>query len=249
MAIDFTVQMIKATVNLEQSLGDGNKRTGSAFFVSAPDPGGRPRIVMVTARHLLRSMPGDEARAGLRFERPDGSWRLRWTPVPVRAAGEPRWTEHPVQDVAVMSLRVPPEIARDAIPLDWLAETDSFTRYDVGPGDEMVTLGYPGGYSANTLGFPILRAGRIASYPLGPLTQFPTFILDFTVIPGHSGGPVFMPEDARRRSGQAPMTRPFVAGVLAQSSDRLDVGFVVHAQFVRETIALMDQAAAPAPAP
>ena len=248
MAIDFTVQMIQATVNFEQSLGNETKRTGSAFFVNAPDPQGRPRTVLVTARHLVQTMPNDQARLGLRFQQPDGAWRLRWSTVQVRVAGIPQWTEHPAQDVAVMTVQVPPEIARAAIPLEWLAQSDTFERYDVGPGDEMVTLGYPGGYSANKLGFPILRAGRIASYPLGPLTEFPTFILDFTVMPGHSGGPVFMPEDARRRSGSSVLSRPFVAGVLSQSSDSLELGFVTHAQFVREAIALMDQSAAPAPA-
>lgn len=245
MAIDFTVQMIQATVNVEQALpGAGVKRTGSAFLVNAPDDAGRPRTVLVTARHLVDSMPGDTARIGLRFQNPDGSWRLRWTPVAVRAGGKPAWTAHPQRDVAVMSLQVPPEIAQAAIPLDWLAKTDTFDTQDIGPGDEMVTLGYPGGYSANKLGFPILRAGRIASYPLTPIDQFPTFILDFTVMPGHSGGPVFMPEDARRRSGLPGLSRPFVAGVLAQSSDSLELGFVTHAQFVREAIVLMDHPAA-----
>lgn len=239
MAADFTVQMINATVAFEQLAEDGTKRAGSAFLVQAPDPKGRPRVVLVTARHHISGMPRDEARIGLRTQAEGGGWSLRWAPVAVRIAGAPQWTEHPTADIAVMTVSVPPEIARNAIPLNWLAGPDTFDKDGVGPGDEMVTLGYPCGYSSNRYGFPILRAGRIASYPLTPVGDFATFILDFTVLPGHSGGPVFMPEDARRGSGRGPI-QPFVAGVLTQSSDLLDLGFVTHAQYVRETIARMD---------
>jgi S1-C subfamily serine protease len=244
MAVDFTVQMITATVNLEQRLDGDLKRTGSAFLVSAPDASGQPQTVMVTARHLMAAMPKAPARLGLRFQTPEGGWRLRWHTVQVRSGDRPLWVQHPTQDVAVISVQVPDEIARAAIPLSWLADADTFARQDVGPGDEMVTLGYPGGYSANKLGFPILRAGRIASYPLTPIRDFPTFTLDFTVMPGHSGGPVFMPEDARRRSGLGGETRPFVAGLLSQSSESLDLGFVTHAQFVREAIDQLNAAGA-----
>jgi S1-C subfamily serine protease len=242
MAADFTVQMINATIAFEQIV-DTTKQAGSGFLVSAPDPQGQPRTVLVTARHHISGMPRDVARIGLRSAAADGSWSLKWTPVNLRVAATPQWTEHPTADVAVMTVSVPPEIAAAAIPLSWLATSETFGEAGVGPGDEMVTLGYPCGYSSNRYGFPILRAGRIASYPVTPAAAFPTFILDFTVLPGNSGGPVFMPEDARRGSGRGPI-RPFVAGVLTQTSDLLDLGFVTHAHYVRETIARMDQVGA-----
>ena len=55
-----------------------------------------------------------------------------------------------------------------------------------------------GRVSADAAGFPILRSGRVASYPLAPASVFPTFLMDFSVFPGNSGGAVFMAQGARR---------------------------------------------------
>jgi hypothetical protein len=109
----------------------------------------------------------------------------------------------------------------------------------------MFALGYPRGLSANKAGFPILRSGRVASYPLGPASRYPTFLLDFAVFAGNSGGPVFIDDGGRRRprAGVPPPTE-FIAGVLTQQvelrSDRLEIGIVTHAAYVREAIALLD---------
>src|SRR5690606_23961859 len=76
------------------------------------------------------------------------------------------------------------------------------------------------------------------------------FLLDFTVFPGNSGGPVFMSEGARRRPG-APEAQEvqFVAGLLTQqvelNNERLEIGIVTHAKYIRETIARMDDPLAP----
>src|SRR4030095_9983299 len=102
----------------------------------------------------------------------------------------------------------------------YLAADDTFTKYRVGAGDEMMALGFPRGLAANQAGFPILRSGRVASYPVAPAKIFPTFLLDFSVFPGNSGGPVSMSEQAHRRSGAdgpaAPQDVEFIAGLLTQ---------------------------------
>ena len=67
----------------------------------------------------------------------------------------------------------------------------------------MMALGFPRGLAANAAGFPILRSGRVASYPIAPAKIFPTFLLDFSVFPGNSGGPVFMTQVDRHRPGDA----------------------------------------------
>jgi hypothetical protein len=79
---------------------------------------------------------------------------------------------------------------------------------------------------------------------------FPTFLMDFSVFPGNSGGPVFMAEGARRRPGSTESQEvQFVAGMLTQqvelSGERLEIGIVTHAKYIRETVALLDKAAGP----
>lgn len=253
MAWDLSVDLIQATVQLEQPLGDGTRTVGTGFLINAPTLDGKPRIVLVTAEHVLEKMPLASARIGFRVQAKDGGWSYSPQPLKIRdGAGHPLWVHHPSRDVAAMVVEAPPEFARAAIPENYLAADDTFSKYQLGPGDEMMALGFPRGLSSNAAGFPILRAGRVASYPLGPSDSVPTFLMDFSVFPGNSGGPVFMSEAARRRPG-ADGVEPvqFIAGILTQQvemdHERLGIGIVTHARYVRETIDMLDGKRPPPP--
>lgn len=249
--MDLTVELINATVQIEQANADGSRTVGTGFLVQAPTPDGTPRVVLVTAAHVFERMAAPQARIGWRFSDAQGAWRYAPAPLEIRDGNRPLWTRHPVRDVAAVSITAPPEFAKAAIPLAWLASETTFDEYAVGPGDEMMGLGFPRGLSSNRAGFPILRYGRIASYPLSPAAAFPTFLIDFTVFPGNSGGPVFMAGAARRRPGVDEAGGPFIAGMLTQqvelNSESLEIGVVTHALYIRETVAMLDQAV-PAPA-
>jgi hypothetical protein len=253
MNVDLSVELMHATVQLEQPLGNGTRTVGTGFLISDTAPDGRPRTVLVTANHVFRMMPGQVARIGYRVANADGSWSYSPQPLPIRdAVGHELWTHHPSRDVAAIVISAPPEFAKAAIPKDYLASDDTFTHYQVEAGDELMALGFPRGLAANQAGFPILRSGRIASYPVAPAKIFPTFLLDFSVFPGNSGGPVFMHNVARRASGDAaqpPQDVEFIAGLLTQqvelNSERLEIGIVTHAKYIRETIDLVDDPAAP----
>jgi hypothetical protein len=253
MHMDLSVELMHATVQLEQPLGNGTRTVGTGFLISEMAPDGSPRTVLVTANHVFQDMPGQVARIGYRTENPDGSWNYSPQPLRIRdAGGHALWTRHPSRDVAAITISAPPEFAKAAIPEDYLASDDTFTKYQVEAGDELMALGFPRGLAANQAGFPILRAGRIASYPVAPAKIFPTFLLDFSVFPGNSGGPVFMHDESRRSAGddsQPPHDVEFIAGLLTQqvqlNNERLEIGIVTHAKYIRETISLLDDPAAP----
>ncbi|WP_395670228.1 trypsin-like serine peptidase [Phenylobacterium sp.] len=249
MDVDLSVDLIHATVQLEQPLGDGTRTVGTGFLISSPSPDGKPRVVLVTANHVLEKMPKANARIGYRISNADGSWNYSPQPLTIRdAKGAPIWTRHPTRDVAAIAITAPPEFAKAAIPADYLAADDTFARFHVGAGDEMMALGFPRGLSANQAGFPILRSGRVASFPVAPAKVFPTFLLDFSVFPGNSGGPVFMADNSRRRPG-AEGEAKFIAGLLTQqvelNNERLEIGIVTHASYIRETLNLVNNPAAP----
>ncbi len=67
MAWDLSVDLIKATVQLEQPLGDGTRTVGTGFLINAPTPDGKPRTVLVTAGHVLDRMPIATAKIGKSF--------------------------------------------------------------------------------------------------------------------------------------------------------------------------------------
>lgn len=235
------IDLIHATVRLEQPLADGTSTVGTGFVVSAQDADGAPRTLLITARHVFDRMPGDKVKVGFRVTTDDSGWR--YAPVSVRirgAEGDPLWTAHPLQDVAAIPL--PSGVARASIPTAELASGKVLDALSLAPGDEMMVLGYPQGFSANAAGFPILRSGRVASYPLTPPARYPTYLLDFSVFAGNSGGPVYV---VRSINGRRAVT---VTGILTQElrlkADRLEIGNVTHAAYVAETVSLM--AGAPA---
>ena len=258
MVMDLAVELIQATVQLEQPLGDGTRTVGTGFLISAPGPDGMPRTVLITANHVFQKMPGASARIGYRISNPDGSWSYSPQPLKIRADdGRELWTHHPNRDVAAITIKAPPAFAKAALPEAYLATDDSFEKYQVNAGDEMMALGFPRGLSANAAGFPILRSGRVASYPLAPAKIFPTFLLDFSVFPGNSGGPVFVSHPIKDAGVTKVSDAPdgpdsgvgFIAGLLTQqvelNSERLEIGIVTHAKYIHETIALLQNPLAP----
>ena len=74
MVMDLSVELIHATVQLEQPLGDGTRTVGTGFLISVPEADGAPRVVLITANHVLEKMPGANLRIGYRISNPDGSW-------------------------------------------------------------------------------------------------------------------------------------------------------------------------------
>jgi len=185
-------------------------------------------------------MPAPEVRVGWRVLNPKGAWTYTPTNIIIRTKDGPAWYQHPSQDIAVIPVTVPPAARDGVLPESMLADDATFAAAHVTAGDEMMTLGYPHGLSANVAGFPILRAGRMASYPVMPSAAFPTFLIDLTAVPGNSGGPVFM------NGGSAKSN--FIAGVLIKQVEdgdqRLELGVVTDATFVRQTIDLMLKAEA-----
>jgi hypothetical protein len=254
MAVDLSIDLIQATVQVEQPLGDGTRTVGTGFLISDPTPDGKPRVILVTANHVFAKMPGPIATIGFRIENADGSWKYDPEPLKIREGDHELWIHHPNRDLAVIEIKVPPSFANAALPESWLANDDTFVKEQLAPGDEMLALGFPEGLSANAAGFPILRSGRVASFPLAPSKAFPTFLLDFNVFPGNSGGPVYVNVAPHPPAGENDRNHGgFIAGVLTQqvelNSQNLSIGIVTDAKFVRETLSLLDNPNAVAATP
>jgi S1-C subfamily serine protease len=246
MPFDFTTAMIQATSPVASAPG-GPALTGTGILVSDPAPDGTPRVVLVTARHVLANIPGGQVYLGLHLKNPDGSWRLEWRLEISVDQGRTLWVQHPRYDVAVLPVTVPPEVAQTAIPVSWFADSDTLAREEVEAGDPVELLGYPAGYAADARGFAILRLGHLSSYPMTPETEG-TFLIDSPVVAGNSGGPVFTSRRIGRRppvvGAQGPQPDEFIAGVIAQQiapgGQSIQLGVAVHAVYVRQTLQLLD---------
>jgi hypothetical protein len=170
----------------------GKTTLGTAFIIGRPlAKESRAAYVLVTAAHVLRDIDGEEAVLFLRKKTGDVYERLRY-PIRIRSGSKPLWVQHPTGDVAAMYVALPKDADVQLLSTTMLASDEDFLNYEIHPGDSLSCLGFPYGAEANDIGFPVLRSGQIASYPIVPTKQYPTFLYDFRVFGGNSGGPVYM---------------------------------------------------------
>jgi V8-like Glu-specific endopeptidase len=226
---------------------------GTAFLVGRPKKGdpAKSSIVLVTAAHVLDEMIGEQAVLILRKKNGDGTFTKVPYQIKIRNQSTALYVRHRETDVAAMYLTLPEEIARDLllIPPTLLADDKTFAEFEIHPGDELHCLGYPLGAESNEAGFPILRSGKIASYPITPVSKFREFLYDFKVLPGNSGGPVYFFDTNRYYGNQfhGGQGIRFVAGLVSKlATDRntgkeLDLAVVIHAQYILETINLLPE--------
>lgn len=258
--IELNKVMMESTFMIEGHVGQGTT-IGTVFIIGRPIPNVpmKGKFVMVTAAHVLEEMQGDTAILHLRrrVEEQTNTWVDAPIPVPIRMNNQPLWVRHPEADVAVMYINIPAENSIPLLSTELLADDKMLTDYEVKPGDELRCLGYPLGVRSNAAGFPVLRSGRIASYPLLPTDKTKTFLLDLRVFKGNSGGPVFFVERNRvipNKFGQF-MNYHFLIGLVSQEvlypeqvigpysqelrQTQLGLAVVVHASLIKKTIEML----------
>ena len=161
------------------------------------------KCVIVTADHVLRQMKGDSFVLVSRSRNGDGYQRQEIR-VSIRSDGKPLWIKHAEHDVAVLPL--PDSVQVDALPFDSLATENLLAK--VHAGDAVWLAVFPERSEANGAGFPILRNGTLASYPITPVKPNPMFLVDTTSWKGDSGGPVI------HQSLRSPSGGPIVLGIV-----------------------------------
>jgi hypothetical protein len=172
-------------------------------------------------------------------------------PLRIRDKDKPLYTAHPTADVAVIDLTLPNDsiIAQrgsNVTNVNWLATDEFLASIDIHPGDELLCLGYPLGLAANEAGYPILRGGKIASYPVIPLKKVHSILYDFQVQPGNSGAPVYFSFTGRIRKDHLPpfgtvVTYQKLIGLVTQKVDPVGnidpfIGLIVPSIYIKETI-------------
>jgi V8-like Glu-specific endopeptidase len=237
---DINSRLMRSTFKIE-----GVNSVGTVFIIAEPSKK-KPDIsyyVLVTAAHVLENMKGDNATLYMR--KLDGDIFKKYPlQIKIRDNGKPLWNKHQKADVAAMRVALPQDIDIHMVTTNLLA------------GDELFVLGYPYGAEANEAGFPILRSGKIASYPLTPIKNTLTFLLDFNVFKGNSGGPVYIYSENRFYGNalNAGVVK-FIVGIVSQEwttkekveslsevtirEHKLGLAVIVHAQFVKDIIEML----------
>jgi S1-C subfamily serine protease len=185
--IELNTILMNATYKIE-----GSGKIGTSFILGKPmkKDSTKAYYVLVTANHVLKDIKSDTATLFLRKEK---NKRFLKYPISlkIRENGKPLWFKHPDVDVAVMYVRLPKDLSISLLPTFFLANDSIISEYEIHPGDELLCLGFPYGAESNDAGFPILRSGKISSYPILPSKEIKSFLYDFRIFGGNSGGPVY----------------------------------------------------------
>jgi hypothetical protein len=233
----------------------GNTSFGTAFLIGKPlpPPSTAAYYVLVTAAHVLDDIDGDTAQLGIPTKATDGSFGVVWRNIAIRDKGKDLFVKHKDYatdsraDAAALYVDMPDERKVPILSMDSLATDRTFEDFEIHPGDELFCLGFPL-YVGTDSGFPILRSGTIASYPLTPTTTYKNFYFDITVFNGNSGGPVYFVDRNRIYGGLTHLGGPiqFVVGLLKGevaaklfNDQRISLAVVVPSRFILETIALL----------
>lgn len=171
---------LRATVKL--SAGDA---AGTGFVIQKDE-----KIYLATAAHVFHDMKGETCRVVFRKkegDRPAGRAEVK---LSIRKGERPLWNRHKTHDVAVIEWELPEDADCIPFPYDRIATEEVVVDGVIGVGREVCIPCYPVKTEANAAGWPILRRGTIASHPLVPLREAPTFFVDSSSFGGESGAPV-----------------------------------------------------------
>ncbi len=239
------IQVALATYRLENP-----KTSGTAFLINrfAPADEKQKELLLVTAAHAFEKMDGDKATLLLRKQHADGEWSRAPLELTIRQGEKELWHRHPKHDVAVMTLPKSIPAETPSLPLDALADSEDWQAHPPEPGSLIRCVGFPHAahFKPNPTGFPLTRLGCVASYPLTPFEKHPTFLVDYNIFEGDSGGPVYL-----ETGGDGP-SRLKIIGVVhgqhfidekydliyqkGQIRKRLGLAIIVNSQAILETI-------------
>lgn len=228
----------------------GSMSFGTVFVMGMPykDNSKTAHIVLMTAAHVLDGISGDNATLQLRRKDGDGTYTTFWYEFPIRKAGQALYVKHPTADVAAMYANLPDVVPMTGLLPDSLVTDKGLEDVEVHPGDEAFILGFPAAASTPG-GFPILRVGHVASYPLTPMKLVKQWAFDAHILNGNSGGPVYFSYVNRVFKGQLHLgvgqgvlglVTQDVRSLLPEFANRdLNYAVVVPAQFIRETMNML----------
>lgn len=191
----------------------------SAFFYGFPvdEPELGHRTFLVSNRHVFEGFEAVWVRINAEASEPAKEFRL---PLSGKD-GSPNWFAHPNPevDVAVVPVHFENMHIRGARPKFFPGATQAIGKAEMRnigttEGDFVFILGFPLGLAGEERNFVIVRAGTIARVRDLLDGKANTFLLDASVFPGNSGGPVILKPEAMTIMGTKVSNMPYVIGIV-----------------------------------
>ena len=175
-------------------------------------------IYLVTNRHVFEG----EKVAVLRFN-PTGTAAAREFKLVLKDEdGKPRWLTHddPEIDVAAISINAK-KLQAEGIQFSYfqsdlhVASRAEAVKVGISEGDGVFLLGFPMGLVGETRNVVIVRQGAIARIRDFLEGRSRDFLIDCTVFPGNSGGPVISRPEVTSITGTKSAEKAYLLGIAA----------------------------------
>lgn len=198
VATSIADQLIHTTVRIETTRADGNRGSGTGFFMQFCEEEGRHIPVIVTNRHVVMGANTGSIHLTIADEEnaPKLGEKVR-VPLSNIAA---RWIAHPDPKIDLAAMPIAEILAKvEARDLkvyfkSWSAVdlADSQFLDDLTAIENILMVGYPSGLWDRQNNLPIVRRGITATPPYVDFESRPEFIIDCACFPGSSGSPVIL---------------------------------------------------------
>lgn len=217
-------QFLDAVVALGRSEPNGLTQISATGFLCGYPVGvsngeEQYRLFLVTNRHVVEGKDVLQAR----LNRPIGSDSKVYNVILKDSDGSPNWTVHPDPncDVAVIAVSVP-QLKKDRIDYTFFPVTPMYSlsleqakESQVSEGDGVFVLGFPLGQAGEDRNYVIVRYGVIARIRdwLGGNSR--TILIDASVFPGNSGGPVVIRPEVAAIEGTNSNSKAILIGMVS----------------------------------
>jgi len=191
-------------------------------------------VGLVTNKHVFEG----QQRACLRFN-PEGDQSARqfWVDL-VDRAGNALWATDPSVDLAVVAIRVDQLVEQGITVSVFRNDLDILTlsqaeEAGVSEGDGVFALGFPLGLVGENRNYVIVRQGAIARIRDAYASASRDILVDVTVFPGNSGGPVLTRPEVVSVLGTKAIGRCALLGVISSYVPYRDVAISAQTGMTR----------------
>jgi S1-C subfamily serine protease len=266
-------KLLKAVVRIECIDLSGGRSTGTGFLVNVQrDSKGKQRMFLVTNKHMIGDYnPCDSFMAAksinVTFYTKDSAKRFTTFPIPISNGLhiEKNIYLHPNRqvDIAIIEINSVASVQGASITsfdTSILVPLREFGKYRVGVGDHIFAIGYPADIRSITSNLPIAKSGWISSNLDGdvvlqtrwqkrdstfcaPLLKGKIFLIDGSIIPGNSGGPVLLARDLGHYSGNFLANNDYeppknvVLGIVSSGFGSTGINIIYSTDYILEIIA------------
>ena len=215
----------------------------TGFVMEGKDRKGGALPVMVTPLHVVQLVGKGPLYVGTRIANSRGEPQGAVIQLIPPKRGR-FYVRHSSLDLAAFPLQLPESVRAQVSMPTFLKESSIGSGLNsLRSGSEVFFLGFPDVLPGTPGAFPVLRSGRIASYPVRERMSEGLFLIDADVYPGDSGAPVFVAGPGRHPRLVGMVVRRI--GTDAQRFSHLAVA--IEAGAIRETVRIFAQKTAVPP--